>query len=177
LPHTRATQVCNHLVPSYNMSLLILPSELLFHIVGLLGHQGQVYALARSCRGLYCLLRKYLLQYNIRYSKGSALIWAAKMDRRNLVERHYPELHTRASHAPPGVRVRYRWEGILSWPTVSQPASARHISQELVLFLSVLTAASRWKVALMLTMTSRLGQLCGMSSQLTPAEKRIFSPM
>src|ERR1700759_2484798 len=69
------------------MSLLILPNELLFHIAGLSTHQGQVYAMARSCRRLYQLLRKYLLQYNIRYSNGSALIWAAKMDRRNLVRR------------------------------------------------------------------------------------------
>ena len=69
------------------MSLLILPNELLFHIAGFLRTQGQVYALARSCRCLYYLLRKYLLQHNVRYSKGSALIWAAERDRRNLVRR------------------------------------------------------------------------------------------
>lgn len=43
--------------------------------------------MARCCRRLYYLLRNYLLQYNIRYLKGSALIWAAKRNRRNLVGR------------------------------------------------------------------------------------------
>lgn len=69
------------------MSLLVLPNELLFEIAGLLRHQGHVYVLARSCRRLYYLLKKYLLQHNVRYSKGSALIWAAKNDRRNLARR------------------------------------------------------------------------------------------
>ncbi|KAK0302528.1 hypothetical protein LTR54_017740 [Friedmanniomyces endolithicus] len=43
--------------------------------------------MALSCRRLYYLLRKYLLQHNIRYSKGSALIWAAKRDQRNFARR------------------------------------------------------------------------------------------
>ena len=50
-------------------------------------HHRPLYALARSRRRFYDFLRRYLLIYNIRYSEGSALIWAAKKDRRNLARR------------------------------------------------------------------------------------------
>ena len=83
----RKLRECDRLDLSHNMLLLLLPNELLFHITGFLRHQAHVYAMARSCRQLYQLLRKYMLQHNVRYSAGSALIWAAKRDRRNLVRR------------------------------------------------------------------------------------------
>ena len=92
------------------MSLLILPNELLFHIAGCLEQHIQVYAMARSCRQLYYLLRRYLLQHNVRYSEGSALIWAAKKDRRSLVRRLLrlgAVVNTRGRPLHPGTPLHY----------------------------------------------------------------------
>ena len=96
-----------------DMSLLILPNELLFHIAGCLKRQRQVYAMARSCRQLYYLLRKCLLQHNVRHSEGSALIWAAKEDRRNLVRRLLrlgAAVNTRGRPLKPGTPLHYAAE-------------------------------------------------------------------
>lgn len=70
-----------------DMSLTTLPHELLLEILDLVSDQKDVYAFTRSCRRLYYPLRKYLLQYNVRHSGGSALVWAAANDRRSLVQR------------------------------------------------------------------------------------------
>lgn len=92
------------------MSLLILPNELLIHVAKLSTDQSQAYAMALSCRRLYYLLRKYMLQYNVRYRLGSALIWAARRDRRNLVRRLLrlgAKPNTRGIPQEPGTPLHY----------------------------------------------------------------------
>ena len=60
----------------------------------------EVYALARSRRRLYDLLRMFSLHHNVRYAKGNAFIWAAENNHRNLVRqllRLGPEVDTRGN--------------------------------------------------------------------------------
>ncbi|OOF99948.1 hypothetical protein ASPCADRAFT_203830 [Aspergillus carbonarius ITEM 5010] len=60
------------------MPLVHLPPEVLLNIASYLRHQRDVYALVRTNRQFYHLMRDFLYQYNSRYYHASALLFAAK---------------------------------------------------------------------------------------------------
>ncbi|PVH90300.1 ankyrin [Periconia macrospinosa] len=60
------------------MPLLRLPDELLCCISENLNLERDINAFAQANRHLYRLLNTYLYRYNIRYSRSSALLWAAQ---------------------------------------------------------------------------------------------------
>jgi len=64
------------------MSFLSLANELIIEIVEYLDNQRHIYSLVCVNRRLYHLLKPYLLRHNIQLRGSSALIWAARNDRR-----------------------------------------------------------------------------------------------
>jgi ankyrin repeat protein len=95
---TYLSQVNRYTYFSIAMAFLSLPNEIILEIVECLDKPWQMVSVICVNQRLYGLLKDYPVQYNIRFQKSSALIWAARNGRLEMVRdllRLRPDVNTK----------------------------------------------------------------------------------
>ena len=108
------------------MTILSLPNELLIEVVSHLEKEQDIFHVTLVNRRLYHLFEMHLYRFNIRKSRCSALLWAAKHDHESTVRKM---LHLGADvNVQHRERVRWEMSSQSGWTALHLAASKGHLA-------------------------------------------------